>query len=193
MHIRLKSKPQAQENKFNKLKKPGHFGPALFYNSNRMNTFNEPDALNGVAEFHRLFDLPIVDQPAIPSIERCKLRIALLEEELRELKEAIDNKDIVEAADAFCDLQYVLSGAILEFGLGEKFKTLFDEVQKSNMSKACDNIHVAMQTQEKYIIEKDTISEIKQKGDKFLVYRKEDGKVLKSIQYSEARLSEILK
>jgi predicted HAD superfamily Cof-like phosphohydrolase len=41
----------------------------------------------------------------------------------------------VEIADALCDLQYVLSGAILEFGFGGKFKSLFEEVHRSNMSK----------------------------------------------------------
>lgn len=95
------------------------------------------DSLNQVAEFHRTFNAPILDTPQIPSAERCKLRVALLQEELNELQQAIDNDDIVEVADALCDLQYVLSGAVLEFGLGEKFVELFNEVQRSNMSKAC--------------------------------------------------------
>lgn len=96
------------------------------------------DSLNQVAEFHRTFNAPILENPQIPSAERCNLRIALLQEELNELKQAIEDQDIVEIADALCDLQYVLSGAVLEFGLGEKFVDLFNEVQRSNMSKACD-------------------------------------------------------
>jgi predicted HAD superfamily Cof-like phosphohydrolase len=95
------------------------------------------DSLNQVAEFHRTFKHPILETPTIPSEERSRLRVALLAEELKELEVAILEKDIVEVADALCDLQYVLSGAVLEFGLGEKFRTLFDEVQRSNMSKAC--------------------------------------------------------
>ncbi|MCC6816302.1 MAG: nucleoside triphosphate pyrophosphohydrolase family protein [Saprospiraceae bacterium] len=150
--------------------------------------FEEPNALNDVAEFHRLFDMPVVEQPLIPKSERCKLRISLLQEELNELKEAIENNNIIEVADAFCDLQYVLSGAILEFGLAAKFKNLFDEVQRSNMSKACRSMEEAIQTQEKYLKDKGTVSVIKQKGDKFLVYRTEDGKVLKSVSYSPAQL-----
>lgn len=150
--------------------------------------FSEPTALNHVADFHRLFDMPVLDEPEIPSIERCKLRISLLQEELNELKDAIENQDILEAADAFCDLQYVLSGAILEFGLAHRFKDLFDEVQRSNMSKACDTFEEAELTREKYLQEKNTESEIKPKGDKFLVYRLEDGKVLKSVSYSPAKL-----
>ena len=84
------------------------------------------DSLNQVAEFHRTFNAPILENPQIPSAERCKLRIALLQEELNELKQAIEDQDIVEIADALCDLQYVLSGAVLEFGLGEKFVDLFN-------------------------------------------------------------------
>jgi predicted HAD superfamily Cof-like phosphohydrolase len=93
--------------------------------------------LNLVAEFHRTFKHPILSAPGIPSEDRCKLRVALIAEELKELEVAILEKDIVEIADALSDIQYVLSGAILEFGLGDKFKDLFEEVQRSNMSKAC--------------------------------------------------------
>ena len=77
------------------------------------NSFDEPQALNSVAEFHDTFNLPIELEPCIPSKERCELRINLIEEELKELKEAIQENDLVEVIDAFCDLQYVLSGAIL--------------------------------------------------------------------------------
>ena len=80
------------------------------------------DSLNQVAEFHRTFHHPIEEKPVIPSVDRCRLRVALIAEELKELQEAIDNNDLVEVADALCDIQYVLSGAVLEFGLGEKFR-----------------------------------------------------------------------
>src|SRR5690606_37407258 len=104
------------------------------------------DSLNQVAEFHRTFKHPILPEPTVPSKDRCKLRIALLAEELKELQEAIEDNDIVEIADALCDLQYVLSGAVLEFGLGEKFRQIFDEVQRSNMSKACKTVEEAEAT-----------------------------------------------
>jgi predicted HAD superfamily Cof-like phosphohydrolase len=156
------------------------------------NKFKEPNALSSVAEFHETFDLPVVDQPAIPSKDRCELRIALLEEELRELKAAIDKNDILEAADAFADLQYVLSGAILEFGLGEKFKALFDEVQRSNMSKTCKSLEEAEATQSYYEMHRGQESLIRPKGNEFLVYRKSDGKVFKSVNYSPPDLETIL-
>jgi len=153
--------------------------------------FKEPEALNSVAKFHDTFNLPIHDTPQIPDPERCMLRINLLQEELNELKEAIAQNDLIEVADAFCDIQYVLSGAILEFGLAKKFKTLFDEVQRSNMSKTCKSLDEANATQKHYDA-KEQPSDIKQSHDEFLVYRKEDGKVLKSINYSAANLVQFL-
>lgn len=154
--------------------------------------FQEPEALTGVAAFHHLFGMPVLDQPEIPASKRCELRISLLQEELDELKAAIEDNDMVEISDALADLQYVLSGAVLEFGLGDKFKALFDEVQRSNMSKACATKEEAEATQEYYRQQKDTDSEVKSADGKFLVYRKGDGKVLKSVNYSPADLRSII-
>ena len=157
------------------------------------NIMLEPKPINDVAKFHHLFNLPVLDNPAIPSKERCALRVSLLSEELDELKEAIEDNDLVEIADALADLQYVLSGAILEFGLGRKFKEIFEEVQRSNMSKACKTIDEAKETQEYYLREKNTRSYIKEQDGEFLVYREGDQKVLKSVNYSPADLPSILK
>ncbi|MGB3464376.1 MAG: nucleoside triphosphate pyrophosphohydrolase family protein [Cyclobacteriaceae bacterium] len=150
------------------------------------------DPLNQVAEFHRTFGHPIVSSPAIPSKERSGLRISLIAEELKELEEAIAANDIVEVADALCDIQYVLSGAVLEFGLGEKFAELFNEVQRSNMSKACDTEEEAIATVSHYRDNRSTEAYYVKKGDKFMVYRKGDDKTLKSIKYSPADLKSIL-
>ncbi len=147
-----------------------------------------PNALADVAEFHETFHLPVLDTPQIPGDDRCRLRINLLREELRELEEAIANNDLVEAADAFADLQYVLSGAILEFGLGERFKGLFEEVHRSNMSKTCATMEEAEATVAHYAKQGQT-GEIEASGDVFLVYRTDDRKVLKNVNYSPADLS----
>ena len=149
------------------------------------------DSLNQVAEFHTTFKAPILDTPQIPSSERCNLRVSLLQEELNELKQAIEDKDIVEIADALCDLQYVLSGAVLEFGLGDKFVELFNEVQRSNMSKACDTEEQAQETMQFYE-EKGVDSYYEKSGEKYNVYRKEDNKVLKNKYYSPADLKKII-
>ncbi|GAA0893993.1 nucleoside triphosphate pyrophosphohydrolase family protein [Fulvivirga kasyanovii] len=153
----------------------------------------QPDSLLQVAEFHKTFQHPILDNPTIPDEKRCALRVSLIAEELKELEEAIKDKDIVEIADALCDIQYVLSGAVLEFGLGEKFKALFDEVQRSNMSKACDNEEEAKATVEYYKTEKDTECYYKKIDGKYLVFRTSDNKTIKSINYSPADLKSILK
>lgn len=152
----------------------------------------QPDALNLVAEFHKTFKHPILPTPAIPDENRCKLRVALIAEELKELEVAILEKDIVEIADALCDIQYVLSGAILEFGLGEKFKTLFEEVQRSNMSKACNTEEEALATVEHYEKKDGTHCYYKQMEGKWLIYRTSDNKTLKSIHYSPADLQGII-
>jgi predicted HAD superfamily Cof-like phosphohydrolase len=152
----------------------------------------QPDSLNLVAEFHRTFKHPVLSLPAIPAEERCRLRVALLSEELKELEVAILEKDIVGVADALCDIQYVLSGAILEFGLGEKFKALFEEVQRSNMSKACNTEDEAQKTVEHYRIKDGTECYYEQEGGKWLVYRKSDNKTIKSVGYSPANLERIL-
>ncbi|MBL6448872.1 nucleoside triphosphate pyrophosphohydrolase family protein [Fulvivirga sp. 29W222] len=153
----------------------------------------QPDSLLQVAEFHKTFQHPILDNPSIPDEKRCALRVSLIAEELKELEEAIKDKDIIEIADALCDIQYVLSGAVLEFGLGEKFKELFDEVQRSNMSKACDTEEDAQATVEYYKAEKDTACYYKEIDGKYLVFRTSDNKTIKSINYSPADLKSILK
>lgn len=154
--------------------------------------FDEPAALSSVAAFHNTFHLPVLDDPIIPDAKRCELRINLLQEELNELKEAIADNDLVEVADALADIQYVLSGAILEFGLGDKFKSLFDEVQRSNMSKVCETRAVAEATLKHYQETKDTEGYIVEEDGHFLVYRTSDKKVLKSVNYSPADLKSIV-
>ena len=150
------------------------------------------DPLNQVAEFHKTFNHPIVDSPQMPPENRSALRVSLIAEELKELEEAIQQNDLVEVADALCDIQYVLSGAILEFGMGDKFKTLFEEVQRSNMSKACVTEEEAQATVDHYKKTKDTDAYYEEKDGKFLVYRKGDKKTLKSINYSPADLKSLL-
>ena len=151
------------------------------------------NSLNQVADFHRTFNAPILETPQIPSEQRCELRVNLLQEELNELSQAIKDNDLVEIADALCDIQYVLSGAVLEFGLGDKFVELFNEVQRSNMSKACNTQQEALMTLSHYKKKDGTEGYYKKINGKWLVYRASDDKVLKSINYSPAELKKIIK
>ena len=150
------------------------------------------DALNQVAEFHKTFKHPIEKEPLIPEKTRCELRVALIREELEELEAAIADNDLVEVADALCDIQYVLSGAVLEFGMGEKFRELFDEVQRSNMSKSCKTKEEAEATMKHYRENKGMDCYYKEIDGHYLVYRQGDNKTLKSINYSPADLKSIL-
>lgn len=155
--------------------------------------FDEPQALNDVARFHRTFRLPVLALPGIPHEDRCSLRINLLQEELDELKQAIAEQDLTGIADALADLQYVLSGAVLEFGLGERFKRLFEEVQRSNMSKVCQSLEDAEATVSYYRNKDGTEGYIEESDGVFLVYRRSDHKVLKSVRYSPADLERIVR
>lgn len=159
-----------------------------------MKKYNDAAYLDMVATFHETFNHPILQEPSIPSEERCDLRINLLIEELRELATAIKEKDLAEVADALADLQYVLSGAILEFGMANKFKALFEEVQRSNMSKACKDMDEIEETKKWYAENRD-INEfiVEQSNGVYILKRAEDGKILKNCNYSPADLEEILK
>lgn len=149
------------------------------------------DYLKLVAQFHHIFNHPVLSSPTIPNPDRCKLRLSLLQEELRELEQAIEAGHLVGIADALCDLQYVLSGAILEFGMKDKFTAMFEEVHSSNMSKACDTIEQAAETILKYKDEGVAAGYVVKDG-KFLVYRSFDNKALKSIAYSPANLEQFI-
>ena len=159
---------------------------------NLLFVMKQPESLELVARFHRTFKHPILPLPAIPDERRCKLRVELIAEELKELEASIKEQDIVGVADALCDIQYVLSGAVLEFGLGDKFKQLFDEVQRSNMSKACKTEDEARQTVAHYLKKDGTECYYVKEGEVWLVYRRSDNKTIKSVGYSPADLASIL-
>ena len=144
-----------------------------------------------VEEFHKTFGAPILETPQIPSKKRCDLRISLISEELDEMKEAIENEDVIEIADSLGDLMVVLCGSILEFGMGNKFNDIFENIHNSNMSKACDSEREALETLLFYKHKDGTEGYYKEVEGKWLVYRNDD-KILKSINYSPANLKDIL-
>ena len=88
-----------------------------------------------VQEFHETYGLPVEPEQTTGNEKTKELRINLLQEELDELKEALENDDMVETLDALIDLQYVLDGAFLSFGLQDVKNDAFEEVHRSNMSK----------------------------------------------------------
>ena len=90
-----------------------------------------------VKKFMETFGQEIKEKAEFPSDKITSLRHDLIKEELNELKEAIDNKDITEVADALTDILYVTYGAGHAFGIN--WDKCFDEVQNSNMSKLGEN------------------------------------------------------
>jgi predicted HAD superfamily Cof-like phosphohydrolase len=123
--------------------------------------------LQAVRAFHTAFGLGIKDAPAADlGQEKNRLRFELMKEENEEYLQAANNGDLVEVADALGDMLYILCGTILEHGMEHKIEEVFEEIQRSNMSKLG--------------------------ADGKPVYR-EDGKVLKGPEYFPPELSAIFK
>ena len=92
---------------------------------------------NKVKIFMETFDQEVKIKPSFSTEKINKLRYDLIKEELEELKDAIENKDIFEVADALTDILYVTYGAGHAFGIN--LDKCFEEVQNSNMSKLDNN------------------------------------------------------
>ncbi|WP_394757876.1 hypothetical protein [Flavobacterium sp.] len=123
--------------------------------------------IKSVHEFHSAFGLGINTLPTGDLGENKNLlRFNLMKEENEEYLEAVTNNDLVEIADALGDMLYILCGTIIEHGLQDKMESVFDEIQRSNMSKLGE--------------------------DGKPIYR-EDGKVLKGPNYFKPNFEEIFK
>ncbi len=90
-----------------------------------------------VGIFMKTFGQEVKDKPSFSTDKINKLRLDLIKEELSELTEAMDNKDLLEVADALTDILYVTYGAGHAFGIN--LDKCFEEVQNSNMSKLDNN------------------------------------------------------
>lgn len=124
------------------------------------------DTMDGVRAFHTAYGLPIKDAPDLSDARVNALRVGLLQEELDELKEALEAGDEVGVIDALTDLQYVLDGAYLSLGYHAVKDAAFAEVQRSNMSKLG--------------------------RDGKPVVRESDGKILKGPDYSPPDLTAVM-
>ncbi|WP_430409511.1 hypothetical protein [Kordia sp.] len=123
--------------------------------------------IEAVTEFHTAFGLGIKNSPTANIGEaRNMLRFNLMKEENEEYLEAAQNDDLVEVADALGDMLYILCGTIIEHGMQDKIVEVFEEIQRSNMSKLG--------------------------ADGKPIYR-EDGKVLKGPNYFKPNIAGILK
>ena len=92
--------------------------------------------INAVKEFHTAFVIGHSETPKADLGEsKNTLRYNLMKEENEEYLEAVQNNDLIEIADALGDMMYILCGTIIEHGLQHKIEEVFDEIQRSNMSK----------------------------------------------------------
>ena len=99
---------------------------------------NKP--LSAVEKFHKAYRILINDRPTVDiDKELIKLRFNLMKEENEEYYEAASKKDIVEVADALGDMLYILCGTIITHGFQNNIEEVFDEIQRSNMSKLGTN------------------------------------------------------
>ncbi len=152
--------------------------------------------LEEVKKFMLVGNQPVLKKPILIKEERANFRVNLIKEETQELEDAIAEGDLVGIMDAFVDLQYVLSGAVHEFGMGNLFNELFAEVQRSNMTKFCNTIEEARMSVEAYKTKGvDTyfgLAENRFDGkDRFVIYRQGDDKVLKGVHYEEPNIKGI--
>ncbi|TCP28415.1 phosphoribosyl-ATP pyrophosphohydrolase [Tenacibaculum skagerrakense] len=98
------------------------------------------EKIQAVTEFHEAFGLGLNKKPTVTIGEDRKLlRFNLMKEENEEYFEAVKNNDLVETADALGDMLYILCGTIIEHGMQHKIDEVFNEIQKSNMSKLGEN------------------------------------------------------
>lgn len=94
------------------------------------------DKINAVKAFHNSFGLGVLEQPtANLGNDKNLLRYKLMREENEEYLEAAQEGDLIEVADALGDMLYILCGTILEHGMQYKIDEVFEEIQRSNMSK----------------------------------------------------------
>ena len=92
--------------------------------------------LSAVAEFHEVFGIKSAKSPMVDITKQTLLlRYNLMKEENEEYLKAAQNKDLIEVADALGDMLYILCGTILSHGMQHKISEVFNEIQRSNMSK----------------------------------------------------------
>ena len=123
--------------------------------------------IKAVTEFHNAFRLSVEHKPKSDiSSEITELRYNLMKEENEEYLQAVKSNDLIEIGDALGDMLYILCGTIISHGFQNKIEAIFDEIQRSNMSKLG--------------------------ADGKPIYR-EDGKVLKGPNYFKPDIEKILK
>ena len=145
--------------------------------------------IDEVEEFNHTMGKPNNYKPTIPKRKEWQFVYDFVLEELEEYREACERGDIVEILDALCDITYVSlgNGAMLH-GLKDKVWPAYQEVQASNMSKSCADETEAELTVKVRSEEQGEKCHYEKVGDRFVVYRTRDKKVMKSVNYFRPNL-----
>ena len=152
------------------------------------------DFVNEVEEFNATFGKPNNYEPKIPAKKEWQFVYDFILEELEEYREACERGDIVEVLDALCDITYVsLGNGVMLHGLKDKIWPAYQEVQASNMSKACKTEEEAKETVTQRSKEQGEECHYEKVGDRYVVYRSRDRKVMKSINYFRPDLLQFFK
>ena len=155
--------------------------------SKQLSLFPEDNYVSFVSEveqFNQLMNKPNNYEPTIPGKKDWQFVIDFVKEELEEYEQACINGDIVEILDALCDIAYVsLGNGTMLHGLKDKIWPAYQEVQASNLSKACQSEEEARLTVEKRSKEQGEACHWEEVSDMYIVYRTRDRKVMKSINY----------
>ena len=142
-----------------------------------------------VQEFNDTMGKPNNYKPTVGSKDEWMFVYNFILEELEEYKEACEKGDIVGILDALCDITYVsLGNGTLLHGLKGKIWEAYQEVQASNMSKSCATQKEAVETVRVRFEEKKHKCHWEKVGDRYVVYRTRDNKVMKSINYFRPNL-----
>ena len=146
--------------------------------------------VNEVETFNRTFNKPNNYEPTIPDEKEWKFVYDFVLEELEEYREACERGDIVEILDALCDIAYVsLGNGTMLHGLKDNIWPAYQEVQASNMSKACKTEEEAIQSVSQRSKEQGEACHYEKVEDgRYIVYRTRDRKVMKSINYFKPNL-----
>ena len=147
-----------------------------------------------VEEFNAIMGKPNNYNPVIPDEKEWMFVYNFILEELEEYKHACETGNIVEVLDALCDITYVSlgNGAMLH-GLKDKVWPAYQEVQASNLSKACTSEEDAQATVEARSKEQGEACHYEKVGSYYIVYRTRDKKVMKNINYFRPDLTQFFK
>jgi predicted HAD superfamily Cof-like phosphohydrolase len=150
--------------------------------------------ISEVEEFNAVMGKPNNYNPVIPDEKEWMFVYNFVLEELEEYKHACEQGDIVEILDALCDIAYVsLGNGTMLHGLKDKLWPAYQEVQASNLSKACSSEEEAQETVRVRSAEQEEPCHYEKVGKYFIVYRTRDRKVMKNINYFRPDLTQFFK